>query len=396
MTEGDLTSGPPGRLHRGVLTVRNGLRYGLGLGQPRTGRSPKDRVWSLGNVQLWRYRSDQVRFAPPVLIVHSLVSRPYIFDLLPGNSFVGFLRDAGYDVFLLDWGVPDPGDAWNTLETYVDRYLPRAVEATRRTAGSDDATMLAYCFGGVLAVLYAARHPEAPLRSLIATAAPADYTKMGLLTQMFAEGRLEADTVIDGSGNVPGGAINEGMAYMKPTDRLLQAAGLLENLWDERYMEGYLAMNRWARDQVPFPGDTLRQVVELLVRENALMRNTMRLGGEHVDLRAVRCPFLNVVAARDHQLVPVEACEPYVDIVGSGQAEELRLDAGHVGLFAGRQATKLTLPSISEWINRHSTPLPGEQKADARERGPREAATRRSRARRRGAGAGDRLAVTGE
>jgi len=220
---------------------------------------------------------------------------------------------------------------------------------------------------------------------------------MGLLTQMFAEGRLDADAVIDGTGNVPGAAINEGMAYMKPTDRVLQAATLLENLWDERYMEGYLAMNRWARDQVPFPGDTLRQVVELLVRENALMSNTMRLGGEPVDLRAVRCPFLNVVAARDHQLVPVEACEPYVDIVGSGQAEELRLDAGHVGLFAGRQATKLTLPSITEWINRHSTPLPTADGADARKRGTREATTRGSRARRRrGAGARDRLTVTAD
>ncbi|HYM56764.1 MAG TPA: alpha/beta fold hydrolase [Solirubrobacteraceae bacterium] len=396
MADRDVIDGPLGQVHRGVLTVRNGLRYGLGLGHPRTGRSPKDRVWRMDKVELWRYRNDQVRFAPPVLIVHSLVSRPYIFDLLPGNSVVAFLRDAGYDVFLLDWGLPDPADACNTLETYVDHSLPRAVEATRRTAGSDEVTMLAYCVGGVLAVLYAARYPDAPLGSLIATAAPADYTKMGLLTQMFAEGRLEADAVIDGTGNVPGRAINEGMAYMKPSDRLLQAANQLEHLWDERYMEGYLAMRKWARDQVPFPGETLRQVVELLVRENALMSNTMRLGGEPVDLRAVRCPFLNVVAARDHQLVPVEACEPYVDIVGSGQAEELRLDAGHVGLFAGREAANVTLPSITEWINRHSTPLPGAEKADTRRRGTREAATRRTRARRRDAAARDRLTVTGE
>jgi polyhydroxyalkanoate synthase len=393
MAEREVMNGPLGQMHRGVLTVRNGLRYGLGLGHPRTGRSPKDRVWRMDNVELWRYRSDQVRFAPPILIVHSLVSRPYIFDLLPGNSVVAFLRDAGYDVFLLDWGVPDPADAWNTLETYVDRYLPHAVEATRRTAASEDVTMLAYCFGGVLAVLYAARYPDAPLRSLIATAAPADYTKMGLLTQMFAAGRLEVDAVIDGTGNVPGDVINEGMAYMKPSDRLLQAANRLEHLWDERYMEGYLAMRKWARDQVPFPGETLRQVVDLLVRENALMSNTMRLGGEPVDLRDVRCPFLNVVAARDHQLVPVEACEPYVDIVGSGQAEELRLEAGHVGLFAGRQAATVTLPSIAEFIHRHSAPLPGAEKGNARQRRTPKAATR---PRRRDAGARDRLTVTGE
>ena len=347
------------QVERTFLGARNGMRYALGLGHPKVARSPKDPVWTLDKLQLWRYRSDEVRFAPPVLIVHSLVSRPYIFDLLPGNSFIAFLRDAGYDVFLLDWGIPDAGDAFNTLETYVDRYLPRAVEATRRASGSEDVNMLAYCFGGVLAVLYAARHTSAPLRSLVAMAAPADYRKMGLLTEIFAEGRLEPEDVIDGSGNVPGEAINMGMGFMRPTDTLQQAASLAEHLWDERYMEGYLAMNRWAKDQIPFPGAALHQIVEMLVRENALVEGMVRLGGEPVDLRAVRCPFLNVVAARDHQLVPVEACEPYVEVVGSGQTEELRLDAGHVGLFAGRQAAKLTLPSLVEWFRAHSTAVRG-------------------------------------
>lgn len=78
------------------------------------------------------------------------------------------------------------------------------------------------------------------------------------------------------------------------------------------------------------------------------------------------------------------------------ELEELRLDAGHVGLFAGRQAAKGTLPSIAEWINLHSTPLPGAGKADARRRGTPEAATRRTWARRRDAGATDRLTVPGE
>ena len=58
--------------------------------------------------------------APPVLIVHSLVSRSYILDLRPGNSIVEFLLDAGLDVFMLDWGVPDELDADNDLERYVD------------------------------------------------------------------------------------------------------------------------------------------------------------------------------------------------------------------------------------------------------------------------------------
>ena len=41
----------------------------------------------------------------------------------------GVPRDEGFDVFLLDWAPPDPADAENTLETYVDHYIPRAMAA---------------------------------------------------------------------------------------------------------------------------------------------------------------------------------------------------------------------------------------------------------------------------
>ena len=41
-------------------------------------------------------------------------------------------RTPGFDVFMLDWGVPDELDADNSFATYVDEYLPRAVEAVRR------------------------------------------------------------------------------------------------------------------------------------------------------------------------------------------------------------------------------------------------------------------------
>ena len=63
-----------------------------------------------------------------MLIVHSLVSKSYILDLLPGTSMIAYLLGQGFDIFLLDWEPADPADAENTLETYVDEYIPEAVE----------------------------------------------------------------------------------------------------------------------------------------------------------------------------------------------------------------------------------------------------------------------------
>ena len=64
-----------------------------------------------------------------MLIIHSLVSKSYILDLLPNNSMVAFLIGEGFDVYMLDWEPAQPADAENTLETYVDHYIPAAVAA---------------------------------------------------------------------------------------------------------------------------------------------------------------------------------------------------------------------------------------------------------------------------
>ena len=92
------------------------------------GATPRDVVWRRDRAELWRYRSaTPIRYQPPVVIVHSLVSRSYILDLRPGLERGRVPPRTWARRFMLDWGVADERDADNTLETYVDEYLPRAV-----------------------------------------------------------------------------------------------------------------------------------------------------------------------------------------------------------------------------------------------------------------------------
>src|SRR4051812_42800451 len=159
-------------VERSLLRARNGIRYVRGTSRPTLGATPKEVVWKRGKAELWRYEGDPVRYGPPVVIVHSLVSRSYILDLLPGNSLVEHWVGAGLDVFMLDWGIPDGLDADNDLARYVDWYLPRALAAVRRETGADAVTLVGYCLGGVIAALYAAGHRDKPVRNLVLMATP--------------------------------------------------------------------------------------------------------------------------------------------------------------------------------------------------------------------------------
>src|SRR5215217_8048499 len=132
-------------VERSFLRARNGLRYVRGTHRPKLGVTPKDVIWQCDKAQLWRYRRDTPpRYVQPLVIVTSLVSRSYILDLLPGSSSVEFLRDQGFDVFMIDWGIPEELEAGNTFETYVDEYLPRAIDAVMRETGADDITLVGY------------------------------------------------------------------------------------------------------------------------------------------------------------------------------------------------------------------------------------------------------------
>jgi polyhydroxyalkanoate synthase len=341
-------------LERTVLRARNGIRYVRGSSKPRLGATPKETVWQRGKAQLWRYRGGRVRHNPPLLIVHSLVSRSYILDLRPENSAVEFLLDAGFDVFMLDWGVPDELDANNDLGTYVDEYLPSAVEAVRRETGCCEVTMAGYCLGGVIALLYSAGRTDAAVRNLILMATPADFNEMGAMVAALREGRLNPEELLDETGNVPADVLYSGFFMLAPTTPIAQYATLLENLWNDEFVEGYQAMSQWSRDHVPFPGAAFREVVEKLIRDNALMRGEMRVGGRRIAFSNTDANVLVAMAERDN-VVPVAAAEPLTQLAGRpGRREELRLRGGHVTFGTGSVAFKHTLPRLAQWIAAHS------------------------------------------
>ena len=153
-----------------------------------------------------------------MLIVHSLVSRSYILDLRPGSSLVEYLT-GGHRRVHPRLGRPDELDADNDLERYVDWYLPRAVAAVHRETGSAEVTLVGYCLGGVLAAIYAAGHEDAPVRNLILMATPVDFDEMGAMVALLRDGRLNAEELVDDTGNVPADALYSGFFMQAPTSR---------------------------------------------------------------------------------------------------------------------------------------------------------------------------------
>ena len=345
---------------RNLSRARNGVKYVTGIDRPKVGTTPKQTVWRRDKAQLWRYDVAEgagaapLTDATPVLIVMSLISRSYILDLYPGASFVAALRDAGLDVYMLDWGIPDERDAANGLEHYVDDLLPAAVDAVLADAGTESLHLIGYCYGGLLSLLLGAAHPDLPVASLITMATPVDPSGMGLFGRMMD--RMDPDDLVDDTGNVPPEVIRNAFRVLKPTADITAYAVLWEKLWDDKQMEAFTLMGQWTRDHIPFPGKAFRETIEVM-RGGGLMSGTVQLGDRPVSLSDLTWPLLNIIAGKDH-IVPSDAAQPVCSLVGSAEAETLELPAGHVGLVMGRSAATTTLPGIVGWLQDHSQEEP--------------------------------------
>ncbi len=320
----------------------------------KIGVTPKDVVWTHRKTTLYRYRSDKRKHPIPVLLVFALINRPDIFDLRSGHSFVEFLLNEGYDVFLIDWGSPDEEDSDMGLGEYVCDELDWGIREVLRASGQDELSLLGWCIGGTLCLLYGGTHPDSPVRNMVLLTTPVD-TRGALYTTWVGRESFDVDFVADGYGVIPGRAVDFANKLMKPVTNYWTT---YRTLWEsvlkgEARREAYQSMARWVGDNPPFPGRAYREWITWMYKENRLVNGRMRLRGERVDLSRVDQSLLVVTAGADH-IAPPEGTHPLFGLVGSKDITRLDRPGGHIGLMAGSRSRNEIWPDIAGWLTDRS------------------------------------------
>jgi polyhydroxyalkanoate synthase subunit PhaC len=318
-------------------------------------QTAKEVIWTLNKAKLYHYIPvvpPDERHPVPLLLVFALMNRASILDLRPGNSFVEYMVNSGYDVYLLDWGVPGLEDKNLTFDDYVLEYLPRAIRKLKAYSGIDCFSLLGWCIGALITTMYAALRPADGLRNLILLTAPLDFSNRQChgFIRWVSEAHFDVDKLLAVYGNMPGELLDYGAKALKPVENYItNYLRLWENLRDPRVVESWHAMNTWVTDLIPIAGGAYRQLIVDLYRHNRLMSGTMRLRGEAVDLGNVRASVLTIIATEDH-IVPPEQTEGVIDKLGGNDKQLLKIPGGHIGMMAGSAAVKCTWPRIDAWL----------------------------------------------
>jgi polyhydroxyalkanoate synthase len=319
---------------------------------PKVGATPATVAFAENKWRLLHYeaRPGGAAYRHPVLMVPSLINRHYVLDLMPGKSLAEWLVARGHDLFCIDWGTPGPEDRYVDLRDIVDRYLGRAVRVARRLSGHAP-HLLGYCMGGTLAAVHASLHPER-IASLATMAAPVRFDGDGLLERWTRTRGFDVDALVDATGNVPWQLLQSSFQLLRPTMNLAKVVNLVDRAWSDPFLDGFLALETWANDNVSLPGAFYRAWICDFYRDDRLWHRSLTVGGAPADLAAITCPVLAVSFAAD-TIAPAAACDALVEMVAASDKRAVRLPGSHIGGTTSSAAAKNLWPLLSEfWHDR--------------------------------------------
>ncbi|CAA9458074.1 MAG: Polyhydroxyalkanoic acid synthase [uncultured Rubrobacteraceae bacterium] len=348
----------------------------------KTGATPMEVVWTKNKARLYRYRRADgdgggKRRAVPILLIYGFVLKPYILDLVPGNSLVECLVEEGFDVYLLDFGISGPTDAGLSIGDLILDYMHGVVEKVLATSGAAEISLLGQSQGGTLCAMYASLFPDGPLKNLVLLSAPTEFAPLnpgpfGMWTYASRNsgaffnpaivpqflGNLPTDfasQVISSAASLQATTVSmvarpfgRGLSVYDPA--LREVRELAER---DVSMRSWLAVSKWVDDAAPFPGETFRKWVGDFYQRDKLVKGRVKLRGHRVNLSNIRCSVLNVSGKWDYVVPPSQTKATTALAYGPDQ-EYISLDAGHVGMLVGPAAVGSLWPRLRNWLEPRS------------------------------------------
>jgi polyhydroxyalkanoate synthase subunit PhaC len=298
-----------------------------------------------GKLRLLHYAPVGPARRTPILFVYALIKRAFILDLAPDRSVVEKLARQGFHVYLTDWIPPTDAESWRGLDAYVNTDLASATSVVMEERGTKQVSVIGYCQGALLGVIYAALHPR-QVRNVVALTMPLEMSAAAALVPAWLSAQT-VELIIGLYGNCPAWIFNafSSMRLMAGLEQFRKEICGSDGRGEvfERFLD-------WMGSDIPLAGRIFREVAIKIFGQNQLVRGELLVGDRAVELGRITCPLLNVTARFD-DLVPPRACAPLANLVSSRDTLTLVFPSTHVGVAAGIAAHEKLWPAVGQWLS---------------------------------------------
>lgn len=322
--------------------------------EPKVGATPRKAVWKKNKATLWYYAPAEKKYKVPLFLVYSLVNQPFILDMAPGNSAIENFTRNGFEVYLLDFGIPGYEDKDITASDYVVDYIQKGVRRALRHSGAEEVTIIGYCLGGTLATMYATIAEE-PVRNLILNVSPIDFETVPFFEELAnasKEGKLDVSELLDTIGLISGNSMKAAMRMVTNPIYFSPYLSLLNKAYDDEYVKKWKRLKKWTDGHIPFTGAAMRELMQELGKENKLINGGLMIHGKEANLANITSNLL-VISTDFDRLVLKEQNIRVIDFVSSKDKTFKLENGGHTT----RANDKELPPFLANWLPQRSDPI---------------------------------------
>ncbi len=239
----------------------------------------------------------------PVLIISPWINKYYILDMRPDNSFVKWMVDQGYTVFITSWANADESLSHITFEDYLAKGSLAAIDAVKKATQSKEINIIGYCIGGTLTAItlaYLAKHKKLDsITSATLLTTEVDFSDPGELGLLISDSSI---TSIEKSGEEKGYFNGKSMGNIF---RMLRANDLVWSFVINNYLLGKeplpFDLLFWNSDCTNLPIKMHSYYLRNMYRENNLIeKDKLTFLNTPIDVSLVTTPTYLLSTTEDH------------------------------------------------------------------------------------------------
>lgn len=341
----------------------------------QAGQTPFETLYSDGLVSLRYYPPLQEDFVEldgmvipverkthrtPIVIIPPLAVNMLIYDLFPQRSLVRFLRAKGFEVYLIDWGIPKWEHTHYNMHTYVAELLPAYLNRVREHSGEQELSLHGWSMGGMFTLFYSALSKDQHIRNAIVLGLPIDSHASGAIGWMYQRIADVAGVVRKRTGfqlhdlkphwfHTPGWANTIGFKLTNPVGSVMGYWDLLVRLGDREFVTNHATTSAFLDRMVAYPGGVIQDTVVRVWIDNQLAKGQIQIGEDFARLENVNANLL-AIAGQEDTLATPGAAKRVMDHVSSVDKAFRVAPGGHMGILAGSKAPRASWLELAEWL----------------------------------------------
>ena len=241
----------------------------------------------------------------PILLIPPCINKFYIYDLREDNSFVRWLLDQGFSVFMISWVNPDQKLAHKTFEDYVIEGVGTAITTVQDICQISSIHTMGFCIGGNILVSYTAylsvakNKKKNPLKTTTYLATLFDFTNAGDLMVFIDQEQIDLlKKTIHQQGYINSETLALAFNMLRANDLIWSF--VINNYYMGREPQAFDLLF-WNSDSTNLPAAMYIYYLENFFLKNLLIQpGQLQIKDRALDLGAITTPTFVINTKEDH------------------------------------------------------------------------------------------------